>query len=156
MDQYFYQWFYQQSKPTMQNHFISIDWCWVTTTNLSIQSKAKPEYTSFSVIHYSESIHTYFHIWIIWYSNAFLIFVCFHISSLSFILSIQIIMSLILFPESIIKMLSLIYDNSDISNNMISQWVVSSLFEMKKPIWMFQSLFSLSLHYHRLISIICR
>ena len=52
-------------------------------------------------------------------------------------------------------MLSLIYDNSDISNNMISQWVASSLFEIKIPIWMFQSLFSLSLHYHRLISIIC-
>ena len=119
MDQYLYKWFYQQSKPTMQNHFKSIDWCWVTTTNLSIQSKAKPEYTSFSVIHYSESIHTYFHIWIIWYSNAFLIFVCFYISSLSSILSIQIIMSLILFPESINKKLSLIYDNSDISNNMI-------------------------------------
>ena len=119
MDQYFYQWFYQQSKPTMQNHFKSIDWCWVTTTNLSIQSKAKNKCSSFSVIHYSESIHTYFHIWIIWYSNAFLIFVCFHISSLSFILSIQIIMSLILFPESIDNMLSLIYDNSDISNNMI-------------------------------------
>ena len=119
MDQYFYQWFYQQSKPTMQNHFKSIDWCWVTTTNLSIQSKAKTKCSSFSVIHYSESIHTYLHIWIIWYSNAFLIFVCFHISSFSFIQSIQIIMSLILFPESIIKMLSLIYDNSDISNNMI-------------------------------------
>ena len=68
---------------------------------------------------FSESNHTYFHIWIIWYSNAFLIFVCFHISSFSFIQSIQIIMSLILFPESIDKMCSLIYDNSDISNNMI-------------------------------------
>ena len=101
----------------MQNHFKSIDWCWVTTTNLSIQSKAKNKCTSFSVIHYSDFIHTYFHIWIIWYSNAFLILVCFHISS--FIQSIQIIMSLILFPESIDKMLSLIYDNSDISNNMI-------------------------------------
>ena len=37
----------------------------------------------------------------------------------------------------------------------LSQWVVSSLFEMKISIWMFQSLFSLSLHYHRLISILC-
>ena len=53
-------------------------------------------------------------------------------------------------------MLSLIYDNSDISNKMISQWVDSSLFEIIIPIWMFQSLFSLSLHYHRLISINCR
>ena len=37
----------------------------------------------------------------------------------------------------------------------LSQWVVSSLFEIIVPIWMFQSLFSLSLHYHRLISIDC-
>ena len=96
MDQYFYQWFYQQSKPTMQNHFKSIAWCWVTTTNLSIQGKAKTKCSSFSVIRYSELIHTYFHIWIIWYSNAFLIVVCFHISSFSFIQSIQIIMSLII------------------------------------------------------------
>ena len=34
--------------------------------------------------------------------------------------------------------------------------VYSSLFEIIIPIWMFQSLFSLSLHYHRLISINCR
>ena len=34
-------------------------------------------------------------------------------------------MSLILFPESIDNMLSLIYDNSDISNNMI---IIMSLF----------------------------
>ena len=95
MDQYSYQWFYQQSKPTIQNHFKSIAWCWVTTTNFSMQSKAKTKCSSFSVIHYSESIHTYLHIWIIWYSNAFLIFVCFHISSFSFIQSIQIILSLI-------------------------------------------------------------
>ena len=37
----------------------------------------------------------------------------------------------------------------------LSQWVVPSLFEIIIPIWMFQSLFSLSLHYHRLISINC-
>ena len=37
----------------------------------------------------------------------------------------------------------------------LSQWVVSSLFEMKISIWMFQSLFSLSLHYHRLIRMNC-
>ena len=88
-------------------------------TNLSIQSKSTSKCFSFSVICYSKSIHTYLYTWIIWYSNAFLIFVCFHISSLSSIQSIQIIMSLLLFPESIAKMLSLIYNNSDISNNMI-------------------------------------
>ena len=88
--------------------------------NQSFHAKQiKTECTSFSVICYSKSIHTYLYVWIIWYSNAFLIFVRFHISSLSFIQSIQIIMSMILFPESIDKMLSLIYDNSDISNNMI-------------------------------------
>ena len=37
----------------------------------------------------------------------------------------------------------------------LSQWVYSSFFEIIIPIWMFQSLFSLSLHYHRLIRIIC-
>ena len=97
--------------------------------NQSFHTKlSKTKCTSFSVICYSESIHTYLYIWIIWYSNAFLIFVCFHISSLSFIQSIQIIMSLILFPESIDKMLSLIYDNSNISNNMI---IIMSWF----PFW---------------------
>ena len=141
MDQYFYQWFYQQSKPTMQNHFKSIDWCWVITTNHFMQSKAKTKSTSFSVLRYSESIHTYLYVWIIWYSNAFLIFVRFHISSLFYIQSIQIIMSLILFPESINKMLSLIYNNSDISNNMIIIMSCFSLFEMKIPIGMFQSQF---------------
>ena len=123
--------------------------------NQSFHTKlSKTKCSSFSVIHYSESIHIYLHIWIIWYSNAFLIFVCFHISSLSFIQSIQIIMSLILFPESINKTLSLIYDNSDISNNMII--TVSWFF----PFWDNNThmnvsiIFSLSLHYHRLISII--
>ena len=37
----------------------------------------------------------------------------------------------------------------------LPQWVVSSLFETIIPIGMFQSLFSLSLHYHRLIRINC-
>ena len=52
-------------------------------------------------------------------------------------------------------MLSLIYDNSDISNNMI---ITVSLFF---PFWDNNThmnvsiIFSLSLHYHRLISIIC-
>ena len=92
----------------------------IESQNQSFHTKlSKTECSSLSVIRYSESIHKYLHIWIIRYSNAFLIFVCFHISSLSFIQSIQIIMSLILFPESINKMLSLIYDKSDISNNMI-------------------------------------
>ena len=61
-----------------------------------------------------------------------------------------------MFPESINKTLSLIYDNSDISNNMI---ITVSLFF---PFWDNNTymnvsiIFSLSLHYHRLISIICR
>ena len=73
----------------------------------------------FSVICYSESIHTYSFIWIVWHWNAFLVFVCLHISSYSSIQSIQIIIQLMTFPESIDKMLSLIHDNSRIMNNMI-------------------------------------
>ena len=102
------------AKPFQNNRLM------LSHNNQSFHTKlSKTKCSSLSVIRYSESIHTYFHIWIVWYSNAFLIFACFHISSFSFIQSIQIIMSLILFPESIAKMLSLIYDNSDISNNMI-------------------------------------
>ena len=33
------------------------NWCWVTTINLSIQSRATTKWYSFSVICYSESIH---------------------------------------------------------------------------------------------------
>ena len=95
------------------------NWCWVTTINLSIQSRATTKWSLFSVICYSESIHIYSFIWIVWCWHAFLLFVCFHISSYSSIHSIQIVIQLILFPESIDKMLSLIHDNSRISNNVI-------------------------------------
>ena len=119
MNQFIYQWFYQQSELTIQYQFKSTE-LMLSHNNQSFRTKPSNNQMVFLFIcTFSESNHTYFHIWIIWYSNAFLIFVCFHISSLSFIQSIQIIMSLILFPESIDKMLSLIYDNSDISNNMI-------------------------------------
>ena len=119
MDQYFYQWFYQQSKPTIQYHFKS--------TELMLSHNNQPFYTKpsnnqrslFSVICYSESIQTYSFIWIVWHWNAFQIFVYSHISSYSSIQSIQIIIQLMTFPESIDKMLSLIHDNSHISNNMI-------------------------------------
>ena len=55
------------------------NWCWVTTINLSVQSQATTKWSSFSVLCYSESIHTYSFIWIVWHWNTFLVYVFSHI-----------------------------------------------------------------------------
>ena len=90
MDQYFYPMILSTIKTYNAKSF-QIHRLMLSHNNQSFHTKqSKTKCSSFSVIRYSESIHTYFHIWITWYSNAFLIFVCFHTSSLSIILSIQI------------------------------------------------------------------
>ena len=120
MDQYFYKWFYQQSEPTIQNHSKSTE-LMLSHNNQSFHTK-QSNYQMvfiFSYMLFWIDSHIYSFIWIVWYWNAFLIFVCSHISSYSSIQSIQIVIQLTLLPESIDKMLSLIYNNNRVSNNMI-------------------------------------
>ena len=80
------QWTNISTNDSINNQYIQCktisnpsNWCWVTTTNLSIQCQATTKWPSFSVLCYSESIHTYSFIWIVWHWNAFLVYVFSHI-----------------------------------------------------------------------------
>ena len=97
------------------------NWCWVTKSNLPCKAKPSDNQTVFifSFMLFWIDSHIDSNIWIVWNWNAFQVFACLHISSYSSIQSIQIVIQLMSFPESIDKMLSLIHDNSRISNNMI-------------------------------------
>ena len=144
MDQYFYQWFYQQSELTIQNHSKSTE-LMLSHNNQSFHTKQSNYQMVFIFSYYSESIHIYSFIWIVWYWHAFILFVCFHISSYSSIQSIQIAIQLILFPESIDKMLSLIHNNSRISNNVI---IIMSCFFHCDDIMYTYECFIHSFHYY--------